>query len=83
MERCKEKQGFSNTEFPDVKARDTVENENGDVYLVAYNPNPLRANHILYLVELTSGKDWSPTSLWGGSKPSDWKKVECCFMVKE
>ena len=79
MERCKEKQGFSNTEFPDVIPGDTVENKNGDVYLVIHN----HERDGLLLVAPEDGRYWDSNNLWGGGDPSDWKQVECCFMIKE
>lgn len=59
-------------DFPDVAPGDTVEDKDGDVYLVTEIPR---------LFNLRTGNIWNGSDLWGNSYPGHWKKVECCFKV--
>ena len=63
--------------FPSVIAGDTVKFKNtGDHYLVCYSP--LNGAELM-LVNLEIGSFWSRDSLWFGSNPEDWEKVNVCF----
>lgn len=75
MDICKSTEDL--LEFPEVEGGDVVKyvgegRHKGSYYLVsAYGQ----------LVNVRTGNHWSSFSSFGGSAPSDWKKVEACLKL--